>query len=262
MSAETKPPPVIYLQWNGDQKPSDEPVDPADVTWCKEKFYPHDVPYRRMGARTHPTIGYLQQRAEAAEAKLSCGHPAAIEGEISQGEEGCLLCYYENRYWDYVKMLTETYHKFKLAEAKLAAIEAEDSAVMEWLRGANMITEVELLGGIYYATAWKNEGDLNYCGIGDSYRAAIQDAIRCAVINEGGQPRTSKAEAEVARLRAALQAFGDWYHFEGNTDDPDYEVNTAKVENMFKIVGYQKTDLRQALREEAGNVQGDAPVQE
>lgn len=42
------PPDKIYLQWHGSGDPEDGgPVDTADVTWCVDEIYTHDIPYVR-----------------------------------------------------------------------------------------------------------------------------------------------------------------------------------------------------------------------
>lgn len=44
----TTPPNTIYLQFHGDSDPCDEtPVDPRDVTWCKDKIFGSDELYIR-----------------------------------------------------------------------------------------------------------------------------------------------------------------------------------------------------------------------
>jgi len=42
-------PSSIYLQWYGDDEPSDfdDGTEPADVTWAQEKVWDHDVRYVR-----------------------------------------------------------------------------------------------------------------------------------------------------------------------------------------------------------------------
>lgn len=40
-------PSSIYLQWNGDEEPSDRPVCITEVTWHWESIFPHDVQYIR-----------------------------------------------------------------------------------------------------------------------------------------------------------------------------------------------------------------------
>lgn len=43
------PPKVIYLQYHGDGEPDDEsPVRDADVTWCRDKIFEHDLEYVRL----------------------------------------------------------------------------------------------------------------------------------------------------------------------------------------------------------------------
>jgi hypothetical protein len=39
------PPSSIFLQWYGDQFPSDCDEEPSDVTWCKDKVFTYDVRY-------------------------------------------------------------------------------------------------------------------------------------------------------------------------------------------------------------------------
>lgn len=44
----TSPPNTIYLQYHGDGDPCDDtPVDPGDVTWCKDKIFGSDELYIR-----------------------------------------------------------------------------------------------------------------------------------------------------------------------------------------------------------------------
>lgn len=46
VDTEVGPPQVIYLQYNGDGEPDDKsPVRDADVTWCRDRIFEHDIKY-------------------------------------------------------------------------------------------------------------------------------------------------------------------------------------------------------------------------
>lgn len=38
-------PKIIYLQYFGDQEPSDDAVRDSDVTWARTRIFDHDIPY-------------------------------------------------------------------------------------------------------------------------------------------------------------------------------------------------------------------------
>jgi hypothetical protein len=38
----------LYLQWHGDSEPTDSPISVQDVTWSRDKIWPHDVEYARV----------------------------------------------------------------------------------------------------------------------------------------------------------------------------------------------------------------------
>jgi hypothetical protein len=50
MRNEQQPPDEIWLQWDGDQEPCDDPVSEPDVTWNLEQVWRGDVRYVRADA--------------------------------------------------------------------------------------------------------------------------------------------------------------------------------------------------------------------
>lgn len=77
-SEGAKPPERIYLQYYGDEEPSEGPA--MEVSWCAEKIYEHDVEYMRL----ERIAEYAEKRAQhyaaklgAAEAELACADYAA-----------------------------------------------------------------------------------------------------------------------------------------------------------------------------------------
>jgi hypothetical protein len=53
MKVSEKPPKKIYIQWYGDQKPSEYEGKPflREVTWAPERIFQHDVVYVRPARR-------------------------------------------------------------------------------------------------------------------------------------------------------------------------------------------------------------------
>jgi hypothetical protein len=68
-------PDVIYLQFHGDGNPDDEgTVRDADVTWCRDQIFEHDIKYVRV-EQASPVWAELSKKAKECQRSWGMGFP-------------------------------------------------------------------------------------------------------------------------------------------------------------------------------------------
>jgi hypothetical protein len=59
-----RPPRRLYLQWNGAWEPEETPVCEEEVTWCRDKIWPHDLEYVLIPKDNVSVAGCLNRTAD------------------------------------------------------------------------------------------------------------------------------------------------------------------------------------------------------
>jgi hypothetical protein len=142
-----------------------------------------------------PTIDRLQSALAAAQQKLSCGHPVALDDSYG----GCVLCKYRSGYEEYERELTAAQQRIADLESELENERARgihtchDQCQRPLCVAGRRIRELEALNAErnrQNAAAWTRVDDL---------RAALLEAIEIMVQGERLLPKGE------ARFRAILE---------------------------------------------------------